>query len=120
MEVSAKAKYLRVSPMKLRRIANVIRDKKVEDALSQLEFLNVANKKYFIKLLNSIKANVKIKNPDIKDDSLFIKELYINKGPMLKRVQPKARGMSSLIKKRTSHIEIVVSDGKVETNMEAK
>jgi large subunit ribosomal protein L22 len=114
MLAKAEAKYLRVSPVKLRRIANLIRYKKINEALDILKFLKIGNKKYFVKLLNSVKANAKIKNPDVKEDNLFIKELYVNEGPRLKRIFPRPRGMASLILKRTSHIKIVVSDGQQE------
>jgi len=120
MDVTAKSKYLRVAPIKLRRIANLIRYKKVEEALTIVKFLRIGNKKYFIKLLNSVKANAKIKNPDVKDADLYIKELYVDEGPMFKRVIPRARGMASLIRRRTSHITIVISDGKEELAVEEK
>ncbi|MBN1897655.1 MAG: 50S ribosomal protein L22 [Spirochaetes bacterium] len=114
MDVKAKARFLRVSPKKLRRIADHIRFKKLEEARSILRFLKITNKKYFIKVLNSVLANAKIKNPDIKDSDLYIKELYVDEGPRFKRIFPKPRGMAALIKKRTSHITVIISDGKVE------
>lgn len=114
MLVRAKAKYLRVSPLKLRRIANAIRYKKLNEALDILRFLRIGNKKYFIKLLNSAKANAKIKNPDVNEEDLYIKELYVDEGPRLKRIQPQPRGMANLILKRMAHITVVLSDGKDE------
>ncbi len=111
MVVRAEAKYLRVSPRKLRRIANLIRNKKVEEALAILKFLRIKNKKYFIKLLKSAKANARIKKPDVKDADLFIKELYVNEGPRLKRILPRMHGMANIIKRRMSHITVVISDG---------
>jgi large subunit ribosomal protein L22 len=112
MIVKAKAKYLRVSPLKLRRIANAIRYKKLQDAFNILKILRIKNKRYFITLLNSAKANAKIKNPDVREEDLFIKELIVNEGPRYKRIFPRPRGMAALILKRTSHIEVTLSDGK--------
>ncbi len=120
MDVRASVKYLKVSPTKLRRIANLIRYKKLEDALSMLKFLKIGNKKYFIKLLNSVRANAKIKNPDIRDSDLYIKELYVAEGPRFRRIFPRARGMASFIRRRTSHITVIISDGKEEIELEEK
>ena len=74
MEAKAELKYLRVSPKKMRRLVNLVRKKNLLDSIHLLKFLNIGNKKYLIKLLNSVKANAKIKNPDVD-----LKKLSINR-----------------------------------------
>ncbi len=110
MEVIAKAKFIRVSPKKLRRIANLIRGRKLDDAISIVKFLKMENKKYFKKILDSVFANAKIKNPDIHEKDFFIKKLIVNEGPRIKRMKPRARGRADVIRRRISHIEITISD----------
>ncbi|MDD5066538.1 MAG: 50S ribosomal protein L22 [bacterium] len=110
MELNAELNYLRVSPRKMRRLINLVRRKGLIDSINILKFLKIANKKYLIKLLESIKANAKIKNPDINLDTLNIKEIVVQEGPRLKRVMPRARGRADVIKKRICHIIVKVSD----------
>lgn len=108
MMLTAKAKYLRVGPKKMRRIVNLVRNKSLMESLNILKFLNIMNKKYLVKLLESVKANAKIKNPDVNLADLFIRKIIVNEGPRLKRMMPRARGRADIIQKRISHIEVHV------------
>jgi len=108
MILKAKAKYIRVSPKKMRRLVNLVRNKGLLESLEMLKLLNVGNKKYLIKLLESVQANAKIKNPDVNLKELVIKTIVVNEGPRLKRIKPRARGRADIIKRRISHIEVEV------------
>lgn len=118
MELRAELNYLRVAPKKMRRLVNMVRDKSLMESINMLKFLNISNKKYLIKLLESIKANAKIKNPDVDLKTLEIKEIFVQEGPRMKRVMPRARGRADIIKKRICHIKVKVTDNKIETNKE--
>ncbi len=110
MVVTAKARFIRVSPKKLRRIANLIRGRKMDEALAIVKFLKMENKKYFLKLLNSVMANAKIKNPEVHEKDFEIIKLVVNEGPRIKRMKPRARGRADVIQRRISHIEIAISN----------
>ncbi len=114
MIIKAKAKYLRVGPKKMRRIVNLVRNKGLVESINILKLLNIANKTYLIKLLESVKANAKIKNPDVNLNELFINKIVVNEGPRLKRLKPRARGRSDIIKRRISHIEVEVEMPEIE------
>jgi len=107
-EIVAKLKYHRTSPRKVRLVANLIRGKKIETAMNQLMFSSKKTAPVLIKLLKSAvsnaKNNFKIKEPE----NLYIKKITVDEGPALKRHVPRARGAASLIKKRTSHITIIL------------
>lgn len=109
MEVKATAKYLRVSPQKARLVVDLIRGKKTEEALNILTFTTRASAKLLTKLLKSAIANAE-NNENIDVDTLYVKEIYVNGGPILKRVRPRAMGRASRIKKRSSHITIILAE----------
>ena len=110
MEARAVAKYIRVSPLKLRRIGNAIKEKPVEAAIHTLEFMPQDNAKHLLKVLKSALANAEMKSPQLHTEQLRIKELCIDGGPTLKRWRPRARGRAMQILKRTSHIKVVITD----------
>ncbi|MFC6616669.1 50S ribosomal protein L22 [Deinococcus radiophilus] len=105
----ARAKYVRMSPRKVRLVVDLIRGKSVQDAEDILRFLPHIASEPISKVLNSAKANA-LHNDDMLEDQLFIKEAYVDAGPTLKRLIPRARGAANIIRKRTSHITIVVSE----------
>jgi large subunit ribosomal protein L22 len=109
MEARAVAKYVRISPRKARLIMDEIRGKKVEEALKLLSFS--PNKGAFLlrKLINSAVANAEA-NSEIDVDNLFIKRLYADEGPTLKRFRPRAMGRATRIRKRTSHLTVVLDE----------
>tara|TARA_Y100000310_G_C20071531_1_gene529636 strand:+ start:45 stop:455 length:411 start_codon:yes stop_codon:yes gene_type:complete len=111
MEVKAKVKYLRVSPRKVRLVVDMIRGQKVTKALDTLNFCNKWAKRPIIKLLNSAIANAK-HNFNLQEEDLYIKVIKADGGPMLKRWRPRAFGRASTIRKRTSHIEIILDEKK--------
>jgi len=109
MEARAVARYIRISPRKVRLIMDEIRGKKIEEALNQLSF--VPQKGAFIlkKLINSAVANAE-QNFEMDVDRLYIKRIYADEGPTLKRFRPRAMGRAARIRKRTSHLTVVLDE----------
>lgn len=110
MEVKAVAKHIRVSSTKVRGITNSIKGKNVAEALNILAYISKAASKVVEKVLKSAVANAQ-ESKGVKDiDTLVIKHAFVNQGPTLKRFRPRAMGRASRIRKRTSHITVVLSD----------
>src|SRR4030042_2550814 len=108
MEIKAKAKYIPISPEKVRSVANLICGKKVEDALAYLKFEPRSAKTPLMKVINSIVSNAE--NKKLDKDRLIIKEIRVDGGPIHKKQKIRARGRADLQKRRTSHITIVLAD----------
>ena len=109
MEVRAKAKFLRNAPRKTRLVIAAVRGLSVDKAIDQL---NNMNKKVALpvrKLVESAIANA-LNNFDLKRDNLFIKEISADEGPVFRRWMPRARGRATPIRKKTSHINIVLGE----------
>ena len=108
MEARAIARYVRVSPRKARIVINKIRNKGVIDALDILRFNERAISETISKVVNSAAANAQQKY-GLRPENLVIKETYVNEGPTMKRYRPRAKGSASPIRKRTSHITVIVA-----------
>ena len=117
MEVKATARYLRVSPKKVRLVIDVVRGMDVVKAQVQLQTLRKDATKYVSKLLNSAIANAEHNN-ELKRDNLYIKKITADGGPILHRWRPRAHGRAGAIRKRTTHITIVL-DERVPTEKKA-
>ena len=109
METTAKLRYLRMSPRKVRLVVDAIRGVSVEQALVRLKFSDKRAAHPVAKLLNSAIANAE-HNQDLKRDNLLIKEIKVDEGPVLKRWRSRAFGRAAGIQKRTSHISIILSE----------
>ncbi|CCH50535.1 50S ribosomal protein L22 [Pseudodesulfovibrio piezophilus] len=109
MEAKAVAKYIRVSPRKTRLVADNIKGKGVEDALNILRFTPKKSAKILSKVLFSAISNAE-QMPGVDVDSLIVDSIMVNEGPTWKRIQPRAMGRAYRIRKRTSHITIVVKE----------
>ena len=109
--VSATAKYVRIAPRKSRMVIDLIRNKSVAQAFEILQFCDRAAAVDVAKVLKSAVANAENKN-GLRGDNLVICEAYVDEGPTLKRIRPRAKGSASRINKRTSHITIAVAPGK--------
>ncbi len=109
--VSATAKYVRMAPRKVRLVVDQIRNKSVSQALELLQFAEVAAAVPVEKVLRSAVANAE-NNNNLRENNLYIAEAYVDEGPTLKRIRPRAKGSASRINKRTSHITIVVAPRK--------
>lgn len=109
MEVKAKISYARMAPRKLRLVADMIRGKDVNEAVKILSFVNKKSAPILKKLLKSAIANADQKKT-IDVDTLFVKHITIDQGPTLKRYMPRAMGRASEIKKKTSHVNLVLEE----------
>lgn len=109
MEVSATTKYVRMSPLKARGIASAIKGLSVSEALRITEFNAKKSAAQIGKTLKSAAANAEA-NEGVEMSRLFVKDAYVDGGPTLKRFRPRARGSASPIRKRTSHVTVVLSE----------
>ena len=109
MEARAVLKYARISPRKVKIVMDLIRNQDADKAMAILRFTPKAACEYLEKLLKSAIANAE-NNNGMNPDNLFIEECYADKGPTMKRIQPRAQGRAYRIDKRTSHITIVLNE----------
>ena len=109
MEAVAKVTNVRIAPRKVRIVIDLIRNKPVGVALVFLKNTPKAASELLIKLLQSAIANA-VNNHNMDANSLYVAEIFANQGPTLKRVRPRAQGRAFRIRKRTSHITIVVKE----------
>lgn len=110
MEKKTAARFIRISPRKIRLVMDQIRGKNVGEALNILSFAPLKGANILKKLINSAVANSE-QDSKIDVDSLYIKRVYADEGPILKRWRPRAHGRATKIRKRTSHLTVVL-DGK--------
>jgi len=118
MEVKAYLNNLRISARKVRLAANLIRGLDVSEAKVQLKFLPKRAAEPILKLLNSAIANAE-NNFKLSKDNLYVFKIFVDSGPILKRWMPRAFGRTAMIKKRTSHITIIL-DEKAASKIKAK
>jgi large subunit ribosomal protein L22 len=109
METRAAAKFIRVSPRKIRLVMDQVRGRKVEEALNILSFAPQKGARILKKLINSAVANAE-ENSDVDVDLLYVKRIYADEGPTMKRWRPRAQGRATRINKRTSHLTIIVDE----------
>ena len=109
MEAKAVAKYIRMSPQKVRLVVDLIRGKKVQEAANILMFTRKYAAGIVAKVLKSAVANAS-QNPNIDENTLYVKEIFVDQGPSLKRWRARAQGRAAGIKKRTAHITVVVDE----------
>lgn len=115
-EFKAIKKSVRMSPRKARLVVDLIRGKKVGVAVAILKNVESTCAEPILKTLNSAVANANYANENSENkvnmDELFVKEIYVNGGAMLKRMHPRAKGSGNRILKRTSHVTVIVADAK--------
>ena len=109
MEAKAVAKYIRMSPQKVRLVIDLVRGKEVEEAKKILLFTRKDAADPVRKVLLSALANAK-QNPNIDENILYVKEIFVDQGPSLKRWRARAQGRAASIKKRTSHITVILDE----------
>jgi large subunit ribosomal protein L22 len=109
MEIKASAKYLRISPSKLRLVARTLPGKKVEEALAMLQFMPQRGARLVRKVVMAGVANAE-QRPQIDVDTLVVKGIQVDGGPSLKRFRPRAMGRVTHIRKRSSHITVVLAE----------
>ena len=109
MEAKAVAKYIRMSPQKVRLVVDLVRGKKVQEARNILLYTRKYAAGIVAKVLKSALANA-AQNPNIDENILYVKEIFVGQGPTLKRWRARAQGKAAGIKKRTTHITVVLDE----------
>ncbi len=109
MEVQAKAKFVRVVPRKAQLVADLIRGKRVQDAMTTLAYCQKIGSRVINKVLKSAVANAD-QVGNINVDNLFVKRILVDQGPTMKRFSPRAMGRATRIRKRSSHIVVVLEE----------
>ena len=109
MEVRAVSRYIRISPRKVRLVTELVKGKPVEEALTALKFVPKRAARLLSKTLRSALANAE-QNPTIDIDTLYIKRVFVDGGPTMKRWRPRAMGRATRILKRSSHITVILEE----------
>ncbi len=109
MEAKAVARYIRISPQKARLVADVVRGLEADKAITTLRFMPKKGARILRKIIESAVANAG-QSHEIDVDTLYVKTIYIDGGPTLKRIRPRAMGRAGRILKRTSHITVVLDE----------
>lgn len=110
MEAKAITKYVRISPTKVRPVMDLVRGKDVVRALAILRYMPHKAAKEIARTIQSAAANAE-NNFDMARDGLVVKTIFADEGPAFKRFMPRARGRADRIRKRTTHITVIVDDG---------
>jgi large subunit ribosomal protein L22 len=117
VESIARVRHIRVTPQKARRVVALIKGKQAEEALAILKFAPQSASEPIYKLVASAIANARVKADKdgeyLDEQDLYVKNAYVDEGTTLKRFQPRAQGRAFQIKKRTSHITVVLSTPEV-------
>jgi large subunit ribosomal protein L22 len=123
MEAKAQARYIRVTPMKARRVVDLIRGKQALQALAVLEFAPQAASEPVFKVVQSAIANARVKaeraSEPFDERLLVVQAAFVDEGPTMKRFRPRAQGRAYRINKRTSHITVVVAPREAKTGTAA-
>jgi large subunit ribosomal protein L22 len=109
VEAKAHVRYVRISPSKVKIVLDLVRGKKLDEAISILRYMPQKAARLVEKLVLSAAANAE-NNHDMVRDNLYVAEIYAGPGPTLKRYKARAQGRANLIRKRTSHISVVLKE----------
>jgi large subunit ribosomal protein L22 len=112
MEVKATARFIRRSPRKVRIVLDAVRGKSVDEAMAILRFLPHGGAKEILNVVKSATANAE-NNYQMAPEDLFIKRIFADEGPTVKRFRSRSRGMAAPILKRTSHITVIVEEREI-------
>ncbi|HAH97594.1 MAG TPA: 50S ribosomal protein L22 [Firmicutes bacterium] len=107
MESKASARFVRIAPRKVRQVIDLIRGKSLAEAISTLDFAPKAAASVISKVVKSAAANAET-NHQMNRDALYVAQAFVDQGPTLKRFMPRAQGRAAMIRKRTSHITVVL------------
>ncbi|MDD5033030.1 MAG: 50S ribosomal protein L22 [Candidatus Pacebacteria bacterium] len=119
MEIKAKLRYLKTAPRKTRLLADLVRGMSLKDAEMSLKFNEKKSSTPILKLLKSAESNAR-NNHKIGPENLFVKEIKVDEGPVLKRHMPRARGRATVIRRRMSHVTVVLAEKPVKELKEKK
>lgn len=109
MESIAKARHVRIAPRKVRLVMDMVRGKPVDEALKTLNLVRKAASPVIAKVIRSAVANAE-NNHEMDTEGLMVTRAFVDEGPTLKRFMPRAMGRATAIRKRTSHITVVLSE----------
>jgi large subunit ribosomal protein L22 len=109
LESKAVARYIRIAPRKVRQVVDEIRGKQVDEAMVMLKYTPRSAAEVLLKVLKSAVANAE-NNHEMNRANLIVDKAYVDQGPTLKRIRPRAQGRAGLIRKKTSHITIIVRE----------
>lgn len=110
MNAIAKGRNLRISPLKLRKVVKVLREKSVEEAMAILKILPNKAARMAYKVIHSAKANFKNRFPEAGDKDLKIETIFVDQAAVLRRMMPRARGRADVLRKMSSHLTVIVGD----------
>ena len=124
MEAKAQARFVRVTPQKARRVVDVIRGRRALEVVDVLRYAPQGAAETVRKIVDSAIANARYSADELgerfNEDALFIQAAYVDEGPTMKRIQPRAQGRANRILKRTSHITVIVGDDVAAVKNKAK
>ncbi|HOC08565.1 MAG: 50S ribosomal protein L22 [Clostridiales bacterium] len=109
MEAKAHARYIRISPRKVEVVLDQVRGKSIDEALAILRYMPQKGARITEKLIQSAAANAE-NNHDMVRDNLYVAQIYANQGPTMKRYKARAQGRANLIRKRSTHISVVLRE----------
>lgn len=109
MESIARARHVRIAPRKVRLVMDMVRGKPVDEALQTLDLVRKAASPVIAKMIQSAMANAE-NNHEMNPEGLIVTRAFVDEGPVLKRFMPRAMGRATAIRKRTSHITVVLSE----------
>lgn len=110
MESKASVDQIRMSARKMRLVADEVRGYEYPEAVDILKHIPRKSSRIILKALHSAAANARVLNPSVDESTLYIKKIFVDGGPMMKRFMPRARGRADRIQKKTSKLTIVLSD----------
>jgi large subunit ribosomal protein L22 len=110
MEAKAIQKYARLTPRKARRVVDLIRGKKAGDALIALRFMPYRGARHVEKILKSAMSNAEQKNANVDSESMVIGRAFVDPGSTMKRVEQRAMGRGNVIRKRSCHITLILTE----------
>ena len=109
MEITVKTRHIRISPRKLRLVSDLIRGEMVSSAMNTLKFTTKRGAKIVYKTLMSAVANAEVKGT-IDMDNLYVKKVWVDEGTTMKRYMPRAQGRATVIRKRLSHLNVILDE----------
>jgi large subunit ribosomal protein L22 len=110
MESKAILRYAKITPRKAKRVADLIRGKKAGDALISLRFMPYRGARFVEKILKSAMANAEQKNANVDSEAMVISGAFVDQGPTMKRMEPRSMGRANMIKKRSCHITVILTE----------
>ena len=109
MESKAILRFARITPRKARRVIDLIRGKRAGDALLSLRFMPYRGARHIEKILKSAMSNAEQKGPNIDSEELRISRAFVDEGPVMKRIEPRAMGRANVVRKRSCHITLILT-----------